>query len=345
MHGADAPPGNTLLRLRSPWDRHGAPAAAGAAHRVDDRQLYGLPSEGMRRIRHTGSPAFPRFYPVRLYPRFPFLTTPDETPRSGAHYGRKEVTAMTPEDNIRRWSSAWRRRPRSSGDTAPAFLVGGAIRVVGAAASHWYGTLGLDTADAGTATSVTLVFLSVLATGLGVDHKLACWAGAARRRPSPASPVPASSCRGLPGGGPYHRHRREDVHRGRRRLRWYRRQRGVRSWCCGWCRPYKRETPGVSLFYVSDSVVHAVAPFQLLLQLELQLLVLLHQRVVVGALDVVITKAKVASLNSSSEYSGSREPFLRRRPVTLMTTRRRCCSLSWNSFSVSGISTPDRSAR
>ena len=63
-------------------------------------------------------------------------------------------------------------------DTALAFLVGGGICVVGQLLSHWYGTLGLDTADAGTATSVTLVFLSALATGLGVYHKLARWAGA-----------------------------------------------------------------------------------------------------------------------------------------------------------------------
>ena len=63
-------------------------------------------------------------------------------------------------------------------DTALAFLVGGGICVVGQLLSHWYGTLGLDTADAGTATSVTLVFLSALATGLGLYHKLARWAGA-----------------------------------------------------------------------------------------------------------------------------------------------------------------------
>lgn len=63
-------------------------------------------------------------------------------------------------------------------DTALAFLVGGGICVVGQLLSHWYGTLGLDDSDAGTATSVTLVFLSALATGLGVYHKLARWAGA-----------------------------------------------------------------------------------------------------------------------------------------------------------------------
>ena len=64
-------------------------------------------------------------------------------------------------------------------NTALAFLVGGAICTLGQLLSHWYGTLGLDASDAGTATSVTLVFLSALATGLGLYHKLARWAGAA----------------------------------------------------------------------------------------------------------------------------------------------------------------------
>ena len=63
-------------------------------------------------------------------------------------------------------------------NTALAFLVGGASCTLGQLLSHWYGTLGLDASDAGTATSVTLVFLSALATGLGLYHKLARWAGA-----------------------------------------------------------------------------------------------------------------------------------------------------------------------
>ena len=63
-------------------------------------------------------------------------------------------------------------------NTALAFLVGGAICTVGQLLSHWYGVLGLDISDAGTATSVTLVFLSALATGLGVYHRLARLAGA-----------------------------------------------------------------------------------------------------------------------------------------------------------------------
>lgn len=98
-------------------------------------------------------------------------------PRTGAHYAGKDVTAMTPEEYQ---ALVKRMAPRSPilRDTALAFLVGGAICVVGQLLSHWYGTLGLDDSDAGTATSVTLVFLSALATGLGLYHKLARWAGA-----------------------------------------------------------------------------------------------------------------------------------------------------------------------
>lgn len=98
-------------------------------------------------------------------------------PRTGAHYAGKDVTAMTPEEYQ---ALVKRMAPRSPilRDTALAFLVGGAICVVGQLLSHWYGTLGLDDSNAGTATSVTLVFLSALATGLGLYHKLARWAGA-----------------------------------------------------------------------------------------------------------------------------------------------------------------------
>ena len=61
---------------------------------------------------------------------------------------------------------------------ALAFLVGGAICCVGQAIGDWYGYLGLSRQDAATATSVTLVFLSALFTGLGLYHKLARYAGA-----------------------------------------------------------------------------------------------------------------------------------------------------------------------
>ena len=63
-------------------------------------------------------------------------------------------------------------------DTLMAFLVGGGICVVGQLILNGWGELGLAKDDAATATSVTLVFLSVLATALGLYYRLARYAGA-----------------------------------------------------------------------------------------------------------------------------------------------------------------------
>ena len=63
-------------------------------------------------------------------------------------------------------------------DTALAFVIGGAICTVGQLISAGWQSLGLTQADASTATSVTLVSLSVLATSLGLYHRLARYAGA-----------------------------------------------------------------------------------------------------------------------------------------------------------------------
>ncbi|MBO4854494.1 MAG: stage V sporulation protein AC [Oscillospiraceae bacterium] len=61
---------------------------------------------------------------------------------------------------------------------ALAFLVGGAICVLGQLLTNGYAALGLTKEDAGTAASVTLVFLSALFTALGLYHRLARFAGA-----------------------------------------------------------------------------------------------------------------------------------------------------------------------
>ena len=63
-------------------------------------------------------------------------------------------------------------------DTALAFLIGGAICVLGQLILDGYRSLGLDKADAGTATSVTLIFLAALTTGLNLYNKLARFGGA-----------------------------------------------------------------------------------------------------------------------------------------------------------------------
>ena len=59
-----------------------------------------------------------------------------------------------------------------------AFVVGGAICVLGQLLTNGFKSMGLDTEDAGTATSISLVFLSAVLTALGLYHRLARFAGA-----------------------------------------------------------------------------------------------------------------------------------------------------------------------
>lgn len=59
-----------------------------------------------------------------------------------------------------------------------AFLVGGAICVLGQLIMNGFSALGLSKEDAGTATSVSLIFLSALFTGLNLYNSLGRFAGA-----------------------------------------------------------------------------------------------------------------------------------------------------------------------
>ncbi len=63
-------------------------------------------------------------------------------------------------------------------NTCFAFVVGGAICVLGQALQNGFLSLGLEKTDAGTATSASLIFLSALVTGLGLYTRLARFAGA-----------------------------------------------------------------------------------------------------------------------------------------------------------------------
>ena len=64
-------------------------------------------------------------------------------------------------------------------DCLNAFWIGGSICVIGQLLLNFYGkTVGLDETTAGAATSVTLIFLSALFTGLGLYGRLAKHAGA-----------------------------------------------------------------------------------------------------------------------------------------------------------------------
>ena len=63
-------------------------------------------------------------------------------------------------------------------DTLLAFVTGGAICALGQAIQNGFLALGLEQTDAGTATSVSLIALSALLTGLGLYHRLARFGGA-----------------------------------------------------------------------------------------------------------------------------------------------------------------------
>ena len=63
-------------------------------------------------------------------------------------------------------------------DCIKAFLIGGAICAIGQLIMNGYITLGLGKTDAGTCTSITLVFIGALLTGLHLYDKLAKHAGA-----------------------------------------------------------------------------------------------------------------------------------------------------------------------
>lgn len=63
-------------------------------------------------------------------------------------------------------------------NTALAFLIGGLICALGQLISEGYAAAGLNPEDSAAATSVSLVFLSALLTGLNLYHRLARFGGA-----------------------------------------------------------------------------------------------------------------------------------------------------------------------
>lgn len=75
---------------------------------------------------------------------------------------------------------AQRHSPRShtGRDMLRAFVVGGAVCALGQLILNAFSYWGLDTESAGTAECVSLVFLGVLLTGLGVYDDIARFAGA-----------------------------------------------------------------------------------------------------------------------------------------------------------------------
>jgi stage V sporulation protein AC len=82
-------------------------------------------------------------------------------------------------ENYKKYADA--RAPKSPlvRDCINAFLAGGLICTAAEALNRFYtGVCGMVKDDAGTLTSVTLVFVAVLLTGLGIFDKIAKFAGA-----------------------------------------------------------------------------------------------------------------------------------------------------------------------
>ncbi|MBC7958673.1 MAG: stage V sporulation protein AC [Vallitaleaceae bacterium] len=69
-------------------------------------------------------------------------------------------------------------KPKLGINCIKAFFVGGAICTFGEGLIHLYGYWGMSEADAATLTSVTLIFLGALLTGLGLYDPIGNFAGA-----------------------------------------------------------------------------------------------------------------------------------------------------------------------
>ena len=84
---------------------------------------------------------------------------------------------MTPQEYQRYVQQMAKKSPIWK-DTALAFVIGGAICVLGQLIQTGWSAAGLNQQDAGTATSCTLILLSALLTGLNLYNKLARFGGA-----------------------------------------------------------------------------------------------------------------------------------------------------------------------
>lgn len=63
-------------------------------------------------------------------------------------------------------------------DTIFAYLIGGLVCVIGQCSMNLYMLLGVDTKNASTLASITIIFIAILLTGLGVFDNIARLAGA-----------------------------------------------------------------------------------------------------------------------------------------------------------------------
>lgn len=81
-------------------------------------------------------------------------------------------------DEYKNYTDSHSPRSKAGRNMLRAFLVGGGICLVGQALTDIYMALGAEQEVAGTACSISLVFLGALLTGLGIYDDLAKFAGA-----------------------------------------------------------------------------------------------------------------------------------------------------------------------
>lgn len=80
-------------------------------------------------------------------------------------------------DEYRHYSDSHQPRSKCALNSAKAFLVGGLICCIGQVILQLYLGAGLDKQAGAAATSITLVFLGALLTGLGIYDRIAKFAG------------------------------------------------------------------------------------------------------------------------------------------------------------------------
>lgn len=100
-------------------------------------------------------------------------------PRPRKSYPGKDVWPM--ETTPQKYQQYVRQKQKKSPlakDLTLAFVIGGLICVIGQLIQDGYAAAGLEPEDAATATSVSLVFLSALLTGLNLYHRIARYGGA-----------------------------------------------------------------------------------------------------------------------------------------------------------------------
>ena len=100
----------------------------------------------------------------------------------------------TDSETYKKYADAHAKKSPLGKDCARAFLIGGTICAIAEGLSSLYQYLGIGKEDAGTLTSVTLIFLTALLTGIGVFDKIAKFAGAGTLVPITGFANAVSSC-------------------------------------------------------------------------------------------------------------------------------------------------------